>query len=176
MEKICKICRIPKPIEEFHTHKGCKDGHVGVCKRCVCEGQKSRYKILMQNPEFVMSERIRGRKKQRNKPQKVRRTGKIKLEDTKKYRAKYPEKTRAKYAVQNNNIHAKPGFHLHHWSYNDDHFLDVIEIDVKKHLAMHTGLRYDQPRKMYVDARTGELLDTREKSIFFIETFDYANY
>ena len=34
MNKICTSCKIDKPLEEFHVHKGFKDGHNSQCKSC----------------------------------------------------------------------------------------------------------------------------------------------
>lgn len=34
MEKVCTVCLISKPIEDFYTHKRMADGHLGRCKEC----------------------------------------------------------------------------------------------------------------------------------------------
>jgi len=34
MTKICKRCKIEKPINEFHKHSGYPDGHRARCKYC----------------------------------------------------------------------------------------------------------------------------------------------
>ena len=56
------------------------------------------------------------------------------------------------------------GNNLHHWSYNDEHFKDVIELNVKDHAMVHRHIIYDQERMMYRDL-DGVLLDTRERHI-----------
>lgn len=43
MEKICRVCGMPKYIEEFHKKKGTSDGHRNECKECVKTIQK-KYK------------------------------------------------------------------------------------------------------------------------------------
>lgn len=34
MEKKCFRCNCTKPIDQFYSHKGMKDGHIGKCKQC----------------------------------------------------------------------------------------------------------------------------------------------
>jgi hypothetical protein len=60
------------------------------------------------------------------------------------------------------------GNHLHHWSYNEIHFKDVIELDIDTHNFLHRYMTYDQPSKMYRRKDTGELLDTKEKHLNFL--------
>ena len=43
MEKMCRICGMPKYINEFHKKKGTSDGHRNECKECVKDIQK-KYK------------------------------------------------------------------------------------------------------------------------------------
>lgn len=43
MEKMCRICGMPKYINEFHKKKGSPDGHRNECKECVKDIQK-KYK------------------------------------------------------------------------------------------------------------------------------------
>jgi hypothetical protein len=51
----------------------------------------------------------------------------------------------------------------HHWSYNEEHFKDVIWLTKKEHMKGHRFIIYDQERKMYRRIDTNELLDTKEK-------------
>ena len=46
--KICRICKIEKPINDFHMKKGTPDGHRNECKECVKKIQLE-YK---DNPDF----------------------------------------------------------------------------------------------------------------------------
>ena len=39
MEKICRLCNIPKGLNKFHKKKGTKDGYRNECKECVKESQ-----------------------------------------------------------------------------------------------------------------------------------------
>jgi len=52
--------------------------------------------------------------------------------------------------------------HRHHWSYNKDHWLDVILLTPANHLIAHKYLVYDTRSKKYLDI-SGHLLNTREK-------------
>ena len=61
------------------------------------------------------------------------------------------------------------GFHLHHWSYNQEDWLDVIQLTIKEHNLIHRHLSYIQEKMIYVDKITGELLDTKEKHLEFIK-------
>jgi hypothetical protein len=76
----------------------------------------------------------------------------------------YPEKYKASIASQR--IPSNGG-HNHHWSYNEKHQLDVINLSVKDHMKAHRFIIYDQERFMY---RTidGLLLDTKEKHLKYI--------
>lgn len=42
--KICSICKIEKPIDEFHKHKGRRDGLNSSCKECTREKSNDYYK------------------------------------------------------------------------------------------------------------------------------------
>ena len=66
------------------------------------------------------------------------------------------------------------GNHLHHWSYQEEHAKDVIELDPKKHAFLHRYINYDQEKMMYrVSANLngwdfGELLDAKDKHEKFL--------
>jgi hypothetical protein len=63
---------------------------------------------------------------------------------------------------------------LHHWSYNEEHYKDVIELEPKTHAFLHRYINYDQEQMMYrVSANLngwdfGELLNTRDKHERFL--------
>lgn len=60
------------------------------------------------------------------------------------------------------------GFHLHHWSYNQEDWLDVIKLEIKDHYFLHRYIIYDQERMMY-RGLDGVLLDTKNKHIEYFE-------
>lgn len=62
------------------------------------------------------------------------------------------------------------GNELHHWSYNQEHYKDVIELVVLDHKKAHRYMVYDPERKMYRRADNNILLDTRESHIEFINS------
>ena len=85
-----------------------------------------------------------------------------------RYNDKYPEKKLARNKVSHLKV-TKKGNHLHHWSYNEEHYKDVIEIDISKHNTIHRFMTYNQELKMYTaDLKNNELLDTKSKHIAYI--------
>lgn len=92
---------------------------------------------------------------------------KIKIKTEQKYNKKYPEKIKAKIKAQRNIDIKTKGNHRHHWSYNEEHYLDVIELSEKDHNTAHRFMIYDQERRMYRTLK-GELLDTKEGHLLYI--------
>jgi hypothetical protein len=60
------------------------------------------------------------------------------------------------------------GLERHHWSYNEEHYKDLIFVTKKHHMKAHRFIIYDQERMMYRRCDTGELLNTKEKHQSFI--------
>lgn len=166
MEKKCFKCEIVKPLSEYYKHPRMGDGHLNKCKSCTRHDTKKRALELSEDPEWVKDEQKRHREKyhrlgylEKHKP-----TADSKREAMSKYKKNYPEKDRAKNASQR--MPSKKG-HNHHWSYNKEHWRDVIDMNNKDHAKAHRFIVYDQERMMY---RTidGVLLDTRERHIEYI--------
>lgn len=158
----CVVGEVKQPLSEFYTHARMGDGHLGRCKSCCKADAKKRHDELMKDPDFVESEKKRGRDKYHRlyndgrhypSPEKKRET-------MKRYNERYPEKRKAK----NRAVHLKPitkGNELHHWSYNEEHYKDVIELTVSDHAKLHRYMKYSQPDKMY-RTLNGTLLNTRK--------------
>ena len=166
--KKCIKCLKEKPIGSFYKHPHMSDGRDSKCSDCVKKYVKERNKQNSSDPLYVMAERKRGRDKYKRLY--AGRTNKKKKSDVnaiqKKYRAKYPEKMAAHSATSN--IYRAKGIHLHHWSYNKEHFKDVIELSNEDHSKLHRYMLYDQERKMYRNL-FGALLDSRESHIAYFE-------
>lgn len=170
INKICFKCNVNKPLSEFYKHKKMSDGHLNKCKDCTKKDTKSRTDILSENPEWVEKEKTRNRQKyyRLNYRGKHKPTYEQKKITTEKYNKMYPEKKESRGYTS----HLKPiveGNHLHHWSYNKEHYKDVIELSKELHNKAHRYMIYDQERMMYRRTDNNALLDTRESHIEYIE-------
>ena len=156
--KACIACGQILPLQDFYVHSKMADGHLNKCKRCCKEQAVRRYNAKKNDAAWVERERTRGREK-------YHRLGYVALHTGsgmghKRWAARYPEKKRAYQRCQY--LPCPPGFQRHHWSYKEEHALDVFLLPQTDHYRLHQVLRYDSERWCY---RTpmGELLDTREK-------------
>jgi hypothetical protein len=162
--KECFKCKQVKPLTEFYKHSQMADGHVNKCKECNKNDVKGNYLIKKEDHYYVEKERKRGR----DKHQRLYKNTKNKGKNCKPYREKYPEKYKAHSCSQ----HLTPKFdraERHHWSYNEEHYKDVIWITKKHHMKAHRFIVYDQEQMMYRRFDTNELLDTKERHQQFIE-------
>jgi len=159
--KICRKCGISKSLDEFYKHKEMLDGHLNICKECKKAYQKFKERENRTDPSFIQKERARGRNKYYRLNYRYKKPpSRSRKEAINKWLSKHPERYEAAKAACH--LKRKEGFNLHHWSYNEAHFLEVIELKVADHYRLHRYLKYDSYNKMYrtVD---GILLDTREK-------------
>ena len=168
-EKKCFKCDNLLPITEFYTHKKMPDGHLNKCKECTKKDVKKREIELRNDVEWLERERERNREKyyRLNYNGKNRPTTEKKREFTKKYNQKFPEKYMASKYTEIY-LTKTPGFHLHHWSYNQEDWLDVIQLSIKEHGVVHRNLNYNQEYMMFF-TKDGEILDTKEKHLEFIK-------
>lgn len=166
--KICFKCEINKPISHFYKHKQMADGHLNKCIDCTKKDSDKREKVLRLDPLWVEKEKERAREKYNRlgykdlyKPTKEQK--KLSMD---RYKNKYPEKISAKIAMGKTRAFVK-GNHLHHWSYNEAHYKDTIELSIADHNTVHRYIIYDQERKMYRDL-SGLLLDSRKSHCEYI--------
>jgi glucan-binding YG repeat protein len=175
--KKCTECGILKPLDNFHKDLKKLDGLRSRCKKCVCKKQNLyRIKNPDKNKEYYKNNIEKSKaysreyyKKNHKKSERILLTDyekKLqKKEYDKKYHIKYPEKRKAKIAV--NLMKVEHGYHKHHWSYNKDHYKDVIILTNKQHLSLHKFLKYCS-ESFYYKTLDGKLLDSRQTHLNYI--------
>ena len=173
--KVCFKCNTMKPLTEYYKHPKTSDGLLGKCRSCTKEDTKKQTEINISTPEGLEKERERHRNKYHrlgykdiHKP-----SPEIKREAIVKHREKYPEKYKAKCATAN--MTREKGIHLHHWSYNKEHYKDCFSLTVKDHGLIHRFLKYDEGSFYYRDLG-GNLLDTKEKHLDYIKQLNIEIY
>jgi hypothetical protein len=164
MEKQCFKCKVTKPLTEFYKHPRMLDGHVNKCKDCNKKDVKGNYSNNLNKPGFIEKERKRGRHKYHRL---YTGTGKSNIQASKNWVDKFPEKKKAS-TMSANLKRPFADCEKHHWSYNEEHYKDVIWLTKKEHMKAHRFIVYDQERKMYRRFDTNVLLDTKDKHNSFI--------
>jgi len=170
--KVCFKCETEKVLPEFYKHSKMSDGYLGKCKDCTKNDTKKRCEVLSLDGNWIEKEKERQREKSKRLGygEKYKPTYERKKLTCERYDEKYPEKKLAR--CKSSNLKSKTkGNHLHHWSYNEQHVKDVIELPKEKHAFIHRHMEYDQQNKMY-KSKTGELLDTKEKHINYINSLN----
>jgi hypothetical protein len=171
--KNCFVCHIIKPLEDFYVHPKMGDGYLNKCKDCTKEQVKKREQILRNDKEWLKKERARARDKYvrlgyKDKHKPTKESKKLAIS---KYKEKFPEKYYAKLASQK--LVRMEGYHVHHWSYNEEHYTDIIYVTIVEHALAHRYMIYDQERKMYRKIDTMELLDTKEQHEQYIKNLPF---
>lgn len=162
--KQCIICKERKPLFDYYAHKKMADGHLNKCKVCCKAQAKERQDRLKNDHAWIELERIRGREKYHRLGETWSRPSQeAKREIQRRYKEKYPEKLAAKkrfFKLTKEN----PDNELHHWSYNKQHWEDVIEISVADHNLLHRNMEYDQSLYLY-RRLDGTLLESKQSHI-----------
>jgi hypothetical protein len=173
ISKYCIICKIEKPIDMYYKHPNMADGHLNKCKDCTKMHTREREKKITSTAEGIEQERKRHREKyyrlnyrEKHKPTKEKKSAAMK-----KHIEKYPEKKKAR--IHTNKMKKTKGNHLHHWSYKEEHYKDVIELTISQHSLAHRHIIYDQERMMYRRIDNMQLLDTKEKHIEYISNLPF---
>jgi|TARA_R110000868_G_C10527950_1_gene733766 hypothetical protein len=162
--KNCKNCKKEKQETEFYFRKDCSK-YRNECIVCWKEKCKTKRKIKETSKEFIEKERIRGREKYKRLYSTALFERKVKYKDGENHYIRFPEKHKATYNCRKL---IKKGFHAHHWSYNEEHFIDIFYLTPKEHMMAHRYLIYDEERKMYRTINN-ILLDTKAEHEKYIK-------
>ena len=165
--KECFNCNETKLLTEFYKHSTMKGGFVNKCKSCSRAYTRNYQLLKSENPDWVKQERERNRLKYYRLGYVNKKPNKDTVRNSNiSYVKKYPEKKKASNACKGI-IKLNPSNQNHHWSYNEEHWKDVIELSIKEHHAVHRHMKYDQEFFMYRTVE-GLLLDTRLQHEGFI--------
>lgn len=171
MNKTCFKCNQNKDISEYYKHAQMSDGHLNKCKDCTKKDIHSNTMIKSVDEDWILKEKERHRLKYHRLGYKDlhKQDAEQKAKCMKNYEGKYPEKKKAHSLCSHLRASVK-GNQLHHWSYNEVHAKDVIEISVNHHYTLHRHIEYDQETKFYKFNRI--LLNTKEKMIYVARILD----
>jgi len=159
--KICFKCEAEKPLTDFYKHPSMPDGHVNKCKECNKKDVRDNRELKLEY--YQNADRNRPNREERNQ-RNIERTRvkyhsdsnyKEKILDTKqKWAERNPLKRKAQYsatnAVRDGKLERKTScehcgtdekkLQKHHWSYLEEHWLDVIWLCTKCHGVEHKRL------------------------------------
>ena len=156
MEKTCFKCNKTLPLSCFYRHAYMGDGHLGKCKDCTRTDAEDNRQRKLRDPEWQAREAVRQRKK-------------AKLSNIAR-----PEVHRARRAVRA--LERSKDYHLHHWSYLEQHKLDVFKLLPEDHRKAHRHMVYDPEQYQYRRASTMVLMDSREAHEQFLREFDITPF
>jgi len=162
--KKCSKCNQIKERTDFYNYDKSRDGVGYYCKECHKEITKNNYvkhpRILL-SPEQKLKRKREYDKAYNKKCDWSKYYGKRNI-----YRLKFPEIVLAEQATSK--IKPKKGLDKHHWSYNKEHWMDIIFLGKSIHRIAHRNMIYDQERMMF-RTTAGILLDSKIDHLNFID-------
>lgn len=159
--KVCFKCGAFQPLSDFYRHPAMADGHLNKCKECTKQDVKeNREKNLERVQEYDRNrpnreervkracEKIKARKE--SDPEYKERVRNIKREWAERNQHKRKAQFAATNAVRDGRLERKTScehcgvvgkpLQKHHWSYLEEHWLDVVWLCTKCHGAEHRRL------------------------------------
>lgn len=154
--KTCFKCGTEKPLSEFYKHKQMGDGHLGKCKECTKDDVRNHREENIEKVRAYdrsrgnLPHRVAARKEYSMTPNGIAAAMRSQI----KQRKEHPEKYKAHGKVSNSirdgrlirpdkcsvcGMGCKP--HAHHWSYDEEHWLDVEWVCVNCHIDIHCERR-----------------------------------
>lgn len=155
--KECFKCHRILPLTEFYKHSQMGDGHLNKCKDCTKRDVKMNYIKNAESPEYIEKERERGREKYRRLEYSQKKSVACLAK-----RRKYPSLKNARRDINGN---YPPGTELHHWNYNDNKHLIVL--DRRLHHRLHTAVSFNLTEGIYYFENRA--LDTIDKHLAVIQ-------
>jgi hypothetical protein len=123
--KICRLCNINKPFEDYYKHPRLTSGVDSKCKECVKSKSKIRHQDLTENdPNFVNKERERHKEKYHRLGYKDQQL---------EWDKDKPWKKTSIYKGLSKKLGLERGFEAHHWNYNDDYLEDIFVLQASAH-------------------------------------------
>jgi len=136
--KFCTKCEVTKPTGDFYKNCGTYDGYSTACKDCKEEYRRKytregRYKerrnrYARENREIILSQEHRYKESNRDK-----RRAKNKLNAAIRFKG-FPH-----ISTRRCSVCGGTATHYHHWSYEEEHWLDVIPLCDGHHADVHNG-------------------------------------
>jgi hypothetical protein len=166
LTRTCRKCNKTLPLDEFYKETKKKNGHQLHCKVCAKLDMKKNRDRKKLDPEWAQSEnrrlRAHNRLTKREGPGYER-----KRQDRLRWMKVFPEK----YAAMKSSsaLPRVEGYNNHHWSYNEEHYKDIIRLPIAQHYLVHRFMVYDQERRMF-RRMDGSLIDSREAAIAYYAT------